>query len=64
MDLAGMDLLVAEDGKEYILEVNSSSIGLSPRHFDEDMGYIREFVLEKVATMRQGGPASDDESDS
>jgi len=37
MDICAMDVLVAEaDGQEYILELNSSAIGLNGRHHDED----------------------------
>jgi len=46
MEICGMDLLVTDD-KEYILELNSSSIGLPQRHAEEDTGYIRELVFEK-----------------
>jgi len=48
MEICGMDLLVDEDGKEYILELNSSSIGLPQRHSEEDTGYIRDLVVEKM----------------
>lgn len=43
-----MDVLVGEDGKEYILEVNSSSIGFPARHAAEDCSYIVDLCLEKI----------------
>lgn len=48
MEICGMDVLVGEDGKEYILEVNSSSIGFPARHADEDCSHIVDLCLEKI----------------
>jgi len=47
LDILAVDAIHAPDGKEYILEVNDTSIGLSPDHEEEDNGYIRDLVMEK-----------------
>ncbi len=47
--VAGLDLLQASDGREYVLEVNSSSIGLTPRHQQEDLQHIVEVVCARLA---------------
>jgi len=53
MEICGMDLLVTDD-KEYILELNSSSIGFPQRHAEEDTGYIRDLVFEKMNKLWGG----------
>jgi len=51
----GMDILAvdaihnSEDGKDYILELNDSSIGLGPQHEEEDMLIIRDLTIEKMS---------------
>jgi len=53
----GLDILAVDaihdskSGKEYILEVNDTAIGLGPEKQDEDNGYIRDLVLEKLKTI-------------
>jgi D-alanine-D-alanine ligase-like ATP-grasp enzyme len=52
--LGGLDILTVDaivergTGKEYILEVNGTSSGLSPDHAAEDNEHIRELVLERM----------------
>jgi synapsin len=53
MDISAMDLLVAEDGREFILELNSSAIGLNGRHHAEDAQHIRELTLERMRKHRR-----------
>ena len=49
MDICAMDVLHVKDtGEEYILELNSSAIGLNGRHHDEDSRLIRDLVLRKM----------------
>jgi cytochrome c oxidase assembly protein subunit 17 len=48
MDICGMDLISDDKGNEFILELNSSSIGLPARHANEDTRYICDVVLEKL----------------
>lgn len=55
MDICGMDLIVDENGKEYILELNSSSIGLPVRHAEEDTEHICNVVIQKLNAMFCGG---------
>ena len=45
LDICAMDVLVTEDKKEYILEINDTAIGLSNKLHDTDSGYIKELVL-------------------
>jgi ribosomal protein S6--L-glutamate ligase len=47
MDMCGMDI-IGNDKCEYVLEINSSSIGFPPRHRAEDTGYIVELLLQKM----------------
>lgn len=51
MPILGMDLLVSSDGREYLLELNSSSIGFPPRHREEDCTHICEVVLAQAAEV-------------
>jgi len=69
MDICAMDLLqVVESGKEYILELNSSAIGLNGRHHDEDISYIRDLTLRRMEQalisprMKDKESKQDDES--
>ncbi len=48
MDILGLDLLVDADGREFVLECNSSSIGFPERHRAQDVGHIVELLEEKV----------------
>lgn len=48
LDICALDVLVTKDGKEYILEVNDTAIGLSNKHAMEDSGYIRDLVLVRM----------------
>lgn len=43
-----IDAIHAADGKEYILEVNDTSIGLGPEDEEEDNTYIRDIVIERL----------------
>ena len=50
----GMDICALDGvhdpvtGKNYIIELNDSGIGLVERHKDEDLGYIKELVINKM----------------
>ena len=49
LDICTVDVIVErETAKEYILEVNGTSSGLSPDRAAEDNGYIRDLVLERM----------------
>lgn len=49
LDILTVDAIVERGtGKEYILEVNGTSSGLHPDYADEDNGYIRDLVLERM----------------
>eukprot|EP01043_Picozoa_sp_COSAG02_P027315 COSAG02_NODE_1605_length_11721_cov_163.467475_3_plen_378_part_00 len=51
LDICTVDVLVeAESGKEWILEVNGTSSGLSPEQAAEDNEIIRELTLERMNT--------------
>lgn len=53
LDILAVDVIHTTDNKEYILEVNDSSIGLSPTYEKEDMGYMRDLVVEKMNQIFQ-----------
>ncbi len=61
-DRCAMDVIRSKrDGKEYILEINPSSIGLMPHHAKEDAERIRELVLQRMEetfTARERVPSS------
>jgi hypothetical protein len=48
MDILSIDGVHGKDGKDFILEINDSAIGLNSRHKDEDHQHIRELVLAKL----------------
>jgi glutathione synthase/RimK-type ligase-like ATP-grasp enzyme len=49
MDICAMDVLrVEKTGKEFILELNCSAIGLNGRHAEEDNIHIRDLVLRRM----------------
>jgi len=48
VDILAVDAIHTAEGKEYILEVNDCSIGLGPDHEEEDSGYIRDLVIERM----------------
>lgn len=45
------DAIHAANGKEYILEVNDTAIGLGPEDEEEDNGYIRDLVIAKLNSL-------------
>ena len=53
----GMDILTIDGvhdrttGRDYIVEVNDSAIGLNQRHRDEDYGYIVDLVISKLSVL-------------
>lgn len=49
MDILTIDGVHGKDGRDYILEINDSAIGLNARHQEEDLGHIRDLVLSKLA---------------
>ncbi|KAL6051451.1 Synapsin, ATP binding domain containing protein [Balamuthia mandrillaris] len=53
MDICAMDVLTTTDGKEYILELNSSAIGLSTLHAEEDELLIRDLTLRRMESALQ-----------
>ena len=46
-----IDALVDKNGKEYILEVNGSTQGLTPEHGDQDLEHMRDLVVRKMETI-------------
>jgi glutathione synthase/RimK-type ligase-like ATP-grasp enzyme len=48
MDICALDVIHSTDGKEYILELNDSSIGLGPEHVQEDNLKIRQLLLRRL----------------
>jgi len=50
MDLLAVDALHGKDGKDYILELNGSAIGLLPDKWMEDSIFVRDLTLERMGT--------------
>ena len=46
-----IDALVDKNGKEYILEVNGSTQGLTPEHGEQDLEHMRDLVVRKMETI-------------
>lgn len=62
LDICAMDILQSEDGQEFILECNSSAIGLNGRHAKEDEINIRDLCLRKMTeAFEQNEPTSSQE---
>ena len=53
MDITAMDVLIDENGDEFILEINSSAIGLNPRYQEEDSLIIRDLVIRRFESTNQ-----------
>jgi len=49
LDILSIDAVIDENGKHTILEINDTATGLNPFHVEEDVGYIKELVLGKMA---------------
>lgn len=43
--------IIFDGEKEYILEINSSSIGFPERHRKEDMSHVGELIVTKVCNL-------------
>jgi len=48
LDVCGLDVLRLKDGKEVIIEINDTAIGIAALHYDEDRNAIRDLVLERM----------------
>jgi len=55
MDIFALDVLHTQDGKDYILELNGTSIGLAPETFYEDSVLIAELVAERAIGIARSG---------
>lgn len=53
LDWLALDAIHTSDGKEYILEVNDTAMGLHPDHKKGDMGQMRDLILEKMRTHHE-----------
>jgi hypothetical protein len=44
LDIFAIDAIIAQDGRQYILEINGSCSGLPPEHMDEYLAHMRDLV--------------------
>ena len=51
MDICGLDIIGDDKENEYVLEINSSSIGFPQRHREEDVGHICELVISRLESL-------------
>jgi len=51
MDIITVDVVVAEDGEEFILEVNGTASGLAPSRAEEDNHIIRDLVCAELCVL-------------
>ena len=48
MDILAMDVLHDKEGKDWVLELNDTANGLMDGHEEEDNGYIKQLVLNRI----------------
>jgi len=48
-----VDAVHTGDGKDHILEINDSPSGFLEKFQEEDMGHVRDLVIEKLQTLQQ-----------
>lgn len=51
MDLLAVDALHGKDGKDYIVELNATAIGLQAKYWEEDSKIIKNLVLERMGEI-------------
>jgi len=51
LEILALDLVHAKTGKEWILELNDTAIGLVHKYATEDMNYIRDLVVTKMSQL-------------
>ena len=51
LDLLALDVLVTQDGKEIILELNDTAAGMNYKD-QEDREYIKEVVIDKMRSIK------------
>lgn len=51
LDILAVDALHSKDGREYIIELNDSPIGLTPGYWNTDSEVIRSIVLDKMNAL-------------
>jgi len=51
LDILGLDLVHGKDGKEWILELNDTAIGLVHKHEKEDMLFMRDIVVTRMSKL-------------
>jgi len=56
MDILALDVIHAKDGKEYILEVNGSPIGLGPTNEIADSKHMRDLIIAKLQQTKSVSP--------
>jgi glutathione synthase/RimK-type ligase-like ATP-grasp enzyme len=53
LDILALDVLHGKDGRDYIIEVNDTAPGLMYEHEEEDIGHIRDLVLQRINAAYQ-----------
>eukprot|EP00026_Physarum_polycephalum_P010618 Phypoly_transcript_10786.p1 GENE.Phypoly_transcript_10786~~Phypoly_transcript_10786.p1 ORF type:complete len:393 (+),score=56.97 Phypoly_transcript_10786:176-1180(+) len=48
LDIFALDALHGVDGKDYVIELNDSMMGLAPEHWREDSAILRDLVLDRM----------------
>jgi glutathione synthase/RimK-type ligase-like ATP-grasp enzyme len=48
LDILALDVLHGKDGRDHIIEVNDTAPGLMYEHEEEDLGHIRDLVLQRI----------------
>eukprot|EP01119_Soliformovum_irregulare_P022977 TRINITY_DN7953_c0_g1_i2.p2 TRINITY_DN7953_c0_g1~~TRINITY_DN7953_c0_g1_i2.p2 ORF type:complete len:167 (-),score=47.89 TRINITY_DN7953_c0_g1_i2:11-511(-) len=51
MDIMTVDAIHCTDGTDVILEINDTASGFAPTNEKEDMGFVRDLVLERLEAL-------------
>lgn len=49
LDILAIDVLHTKEGRDYIIELNDTAPGLMWEHEEEDLGHIRDLVLNRIS---------------
>jgi len=48
LDIVALDVLHTKDNKDFLLEINDTAPGLMYEHETEDIGYLRDLVIQRM----------------
>eukprot|EP01130_Rhizamoeba_saxonica_P019148 TRINITY_DN981_c0_g2_i1.p3 TRINITY_DN981_c0_g2~~TRINITY_DN981_c0_g2_i1.p3 ORF type:complete len:163 (-),score=48.05 TRINITY_DN981_c0_g2_i1:686-1174(-) len=54
MDILTVDAIRTEDGRDFILEINDCASGFLPNREEEDMGHVRDLIINRLEDLIAG----------